>query len=404
MASPAPAVAESEPGVGAAAQAQAQAAASARSHIVNDDHKPQLEPELASIHQTKSDEQAPFYLPRITRFQLASYTILIFGIKALDRFFFRVGQLVRRPPPSERPTYIKSYPAHPKLKHSFFIPTAVTAGKDEDQKFPVYIDVHGGGFSNGRPEMDHKFSAAICERYQMIVIALRYSHAPRYKYPVAIHQVRDAIKAILKDDSLPIDHDRVILGGFSAGANLSLAAAQDSELTNNISALIAWYPVVDFTEETPVKLARKPEKYAKDFDILSKTGHLSVYSYLSMTTDCRSPTISPTFANPKDLPEYVYIIGAEKDMLCSEAEILAEKLAKHHSESKPSQRTSIEGFEVKEGWREGPVCWELAKEKNHGFADGIVWFNKKLEQERAEFCEAIYERINQWLEQVAWKK
>lgn len=55
---------------------------------------------------------------------------------------------------------------------------------------------------------------------------------------------------MLVDEAPPLDHDRVALGGFSAGAVMTFTLAQLPEVKDIAKALVAFYPLADFTRES----------------------------------------------------------------------------------------------------------------------------------------------------------
>ena len=55
-----------------------------------------------------------------------------------------------------------------------------------------------------------------------VVVNVNYALAPNYKYPTPLIQFDDAIQFIKHNkDRFPIDLDRVVIGGDSAGAQLT---------------------------------------------------------------------------------------------------------------------------------------------------------------------------------------
>jgi acetyl esterase/lipase len=76
-------------------------------------------------------------------------------------------------------------------------------------------------------------------------IAIDYRHAPRYRFPVQIDDVRDALVAIARNAvSWNVDPARVAIFGRSAGAQLALLAAYAPEPLR-IRAAVAYYAPTD---------------------------------------------------------------------------------------------------------------------------------------------------------------
>ena len=90
---------------------------------------------------------------------------------------------------------------------------------------PVVLYLHGGGFRILSKDT-HWIMGALFARRGYAVLSINYRLAPRHPYPAAIE---DACAALLwlsrQGDKLPIDLDRLILAGESAGANLATGLA-----------------------------------------------------------------------------------------------------------------------------------------------------------------------------------
>ncbi|KAJ5127908.1 hypothetical protein N7448_008687 [Penicillium atrosanguineum] len=108
------------------------------------------------------------------------------------------------------------------------------AGVDPSERLPVYIHFHGGGFLFGTlPSEDGICSRIVTSRVEkgepVVVFNVNYRHTPEYRYPTAWDDVEDAFvwahENIAEIGGLS---DQVVVGGISAGAQLtaSLALAQ----------------------------------------------------------------------------------------------------------------------------------------------------------------------------------
>lgn len=109
---------------------------------------------------------------------------------------------------------------------------------------PCVVIIHGGSWSSGDskqlPELNSYLSSI---GYQ--VASINYRLAPKYKAPVAIEDVQQALKYLRTHaDSLQIDTNRFVLLGRSAGAQIALLAAYT--LPNaGVKAVIDFYGPAD---------------------------------------------------------------------------------------------------------------------------------------------------------------
>ena len=88
-------------------------------------------------------------------------------------------------------------------------------------RLPVIFWMHGGGYVAGDKQYKNPLLAQIAEQ-GYVVVNVNYALAPHYKYPIPLIQLNDAVQFI-KDNKerFPIDLNQVVIGGDSAGAQLT---------------------------------------------------------------------------------------------------------------------------------------------------------------------------------------
>jgi acetyl esterase/lipase len=84
-------------------------------------------------------------------------------------------------------------------------------------------------------------------------VSLDYPKAPSHPYPSAVNALTATVKALLEDETLPFDRKKVAIGGFSAGANLSLAVCQDEDIRGKIGGVVSFYGPLDLSTKTQAK-------------------------------------------------------------------------------------------------------------------------------------------------------
>jgi acetyl esterase/lipase len=90
-----------------------------------------------------------------------------------------------------------------------------------DRHLPTVVWTHGGAWLSGSKEDQAPwFQLIAAEGYT--VVSLEYSLAPGATYPTPVHQINDALGYLVEHaERLHIDPERFILGGSSAGAQLT---------------------------------------------------------------------------------------------------------------------------------------------------------------------------------------
>lgn len=113
------------------------------------------------------------------------------------------------------------------LEARTYRPSAIPAS----QKLPVYIHLHGGGYLFGTLSSED----AICSRIvvshadnatPVVVVNINYRHTPEHTFPTAWNDVEDAFVWVHEHiDDIGGLSDQVVVGGISAGAQLTLSLA-----------------------------------------------------------------------------------------------------------------------------------------------------------------------------------
>jgi acetyl esterase/lipase len=334
-----------------------------------------------SEHRKIRLERPPYHLR-------VAYFISVWSFKAAISIGLRARRLFSRRSPNLVRPQVKSYPVRPSLKNRIFRPEG-----SRSESLPLYLDVHGGGWAVADPEVDDEFCSFIAQKFNIIVVSVDYRKAPIWKFPYAVGDITAIADAVIRDESLHIDSRKVSIGGFSAGGNLAFAASQMEILEGRIAGLIGFYPCLDLTESLEEKLKRRPKGVGTD--LLESSANFLDWAYVPYGVDRRDPLLSPKWAKREDLPQYVYLVGAEYDMLCYEANQMAESLAEPEFE-----RKHIQGLPAKDGWEQGGIRWECARGKQHAFAE--VQMQGQKEIERLKTVNEMYSRVGEWLNKKVW--
>lgn len=336
-----------------------------------------------ALERVERDDAPALLKVRLPLLHRLNCFIRLWILKFLACIVYAVARLVHPPPSSIRPTLVKHYPCRPALQTRIFYPPDYKSG----DLLQLYLNIHGGGFAIGDPQQDDEFCTMWAKRTGMLIVSLDYSKAPLCPFPVAVLDIAALANAVLADVSLPIDKFGVVIGGFSAGANLALCASQLPGLKGNIKAALTFYPIVDWSHPPHVKLERRPYKGGPK-DSLETPSYWFDWGYVSPGQNRRDPLLSPCYARKEDLPPWIYVIGAQWDVLRLESQEMIHKLA------------GLGGLDDQEqDFEEATYKWTLARGCSHGFTHH---FGEKPEKKkrREEKCEPIYNEAIKWLEKA----
>jgi len=93
-----------------------------------------------------------------------------------------------------------------------------------DTVLPVMLYIHGGGWTLFSIDTHNRLMREYAERAGIAVLGIDYSLSPEHKFPVALRECSAALDWIAAHaERLQLDAARIMIGGDSAGANLSVA-------------------------------------------------------------------------------------------------------------------------------------------------------------------------------------
>lgn len=168
---------------------------------------------------------------------------------------------------------------------------------------------------------DDEFCRLVSRKTDYTVLDMQYRLAPEHPFPAALNDAEDVIKWVLAHPSR-FDQTRIALSGFSAGANMVLAAASSVFPKGTFRSLLAFYPICDLS--TPPELKKAPD--ASGPAIPAFMARTFNQSYTPASVDVRDPRISPLFAPAENFPKNLLVITCAYDNLAPEAEALAAKV------------------------------------------------------------------------------
>ena len=205
------------------------------------------------------------------------------------------------------------------LKMDILYPTT------EQQKWPVVIHIHGGGWVSGTKEFYSIADAELLSKFGIMSVAVEYRLAPEYKFPAMIEDVKCAVRYLRSHAAeYNIDPSRFGAIGGSAGGHLAaLLGLTDETAGFDVGEYLA-YPsniqaVVDMFGSSNVE---PPYTMNLFFDPMEVFG----------TSDENDPIFinsSPTHYVSSDSPPFLLIHG-ERDPTIPpfQSRLLFEKLQK----------------------------------------------------------------------------
>jgi acetyl esterase len=203
------------------------------------------------------------------------------------------------------------------------LPARIYKMHESEKLHPVVVYFHGGGWVFADLNVYDSTPRAIAKFGDMIVVSCHYRQAPEDKFPAAHEDAFAAYRWVLENaQSFGGDPQRVAVMGESAGGNLACGVAMMARDAGAPApahmALV--YPVAGTDMDTP---SYRENAHARP---LSKPMmEWFVRHVFASPSDLADPRINLVDADLRGLPSAT-IVTAEIDPLCSEGELLAERL------------------------------------------------------------------------------
>lgn len=195
----------------------------------------------------------------------------------------------------------------------------------DEERAPVYVNAHGGGFVIGYPAQDDPWCRYLAVKGGLVVVNVDYALAPKHRFPIALEQVYDVLVWAAEPERR-WDGTRLCIGGQSAGGNLQAGAARLALDAGGPEILlqVLHYPVLDLATTA----AEKPSAVEKPF-LRPWMGELFDTAYIVDPVDRRNRFASPAWGENAEGLEGIapaFVITAELDRLREEGRRYADAL------------------------------------------------------------------------------
>ncbi|KAJ7980078.1 2-hydroxyisoflavanone dehydratase [Quillaja saponaria] len=122
---------------------------------------------------------------------------------------------------------------NPSISARLYLPKLTQSNNQENQKIPILVYFHGGGFCIGSAFsfLDHRYLNLIVSQANVLAVSVDYRLAPEHLLPAAYEDCWTALKWVtshlannsVNSDPWLINHgdlEKIYIGGDSAGANI----------------------------------------------------------------------------------------------------------------------------------------------------------------------------------------
>jgi len=204
------------------------------------------------------------------------------------------------------------------------IPMRVYYPRDTEDRLPVLVFFHGGGWVVGGLVSHDGVCRALARGADSVVVSVDYRLAPEHRFPAAVEDAHAAFRWTQEHaEDLGCHPARIGIGGDSAGGNLAAVTSlmlRDAGHALPVFQLLI-YPGTDMTRSME---SHRLFAYGYFLDKPSKDYYVD--SYLRAPSDELDWRASPLFAKRFDGLPPALLVTAGFDPLRDEGEVYAQKL------------------------------------------------------------------------------
>ncbi|TGP57377.1 alpha/beta hydrolase [bacterium M00.F.Ca.ET.230.01.1.1] len=192
---------------------------------------------------------------------------------------------------------------------------SLTPGSDKDK---VLLFFHGGGYCSGSIKSHRRMVTEAGRAMGMRTLGIDYRRAPEHPFPAQHEDALAAWRFLARQGVVP---DRIVVGGDSAGGNLSLSLVGRLRAAGERLPCCLW--LVSPWTDLSMSGATLATKEAIDPIIHRAYLEELASAYVPGDVDRRDPLISPLYANLSGFPPMLIQVGSAETLL-SDATRLAE--------------------------------------------------------------------------------
>lgn len=185
---------------------------------------------------------------------------------------------------------------------------------DAERPKPVFVYLHGGGWTLFSIDTHDRLMREYAARANVAVVGVDYTRAPEGRFPRPVEETIDVVRWLASEGaSLGLNASRLVIGGDSAGGNISAAAAlvfRDAGEAPLAGMVLNYgcFEINNFLSESVVRYG------GGDYLLTTHMMLWFSWQYLRSADDARDPRASPLHAKLEGLPP-AFMAITELDVL-----------------------------------------------------------------------------------------
>lgn len=194
-----------------------------------------------------------------------------------------------------------------------------------DEVDAVLLHIHGGGFVAGEPELTDLLHEILSKELNLAFVSVDYRLAPEHPYPAGPDDCEAAAVWLLEHAEAEYGSARLLIGGESAGAHLSVCTLLRMRDRHDAIARFLGANLVFGVYDVSATPSQRGVRERPD--ILTLEGmrfFMECFTPGMSPEERRDPDISPLYADLHDLPPALFTVGAD-DHLVDDTLFLADR-------------------------------------------------------------------------------
>jgi acetyl esterase len=195
-----------------------------------------------------------------------------------------------------------------------------------EKTYPLFVFLHGGGWVIGDLDTGDNIARFLCRHVPCAVLSVDYRLAPEHPFPAAAEDAIAAVEwAVAHAAELNADARQVLVGGDSAGGNLTAVVAQHARQRGApaLAGQVLFYAATNCASlDTPSYL----EFGEKSLGLPKRDVEWFLEQYIPDQKDRLSPLVSPLLASDLHGLSPALVVTAEFDVLRDEGETYARRM------------------------------------------------------------------------------
>lgn len=181
-----------------------------------------------------------------------------------------------------------------------------------DDPAAIYLHIHGGGWVLGAVDQQDPRLAALSQTCQLTVVSIDYRLAPESQFPAGLDDCEAAAIWLLDHGRSEFGSDRLLIGGESAGANLSVGTLLRMRDRHGFRGWLGANLVYGLYD---ARLTRSASSWGTRLLVLNTPiiqWFLQHYVGGSTRDD---PYLSPLLADLEGMPQALFTVGTEDPLV-----------------------------------------------------------------------------------------